>query len=147
MVHFLCFSRWEDHIYEHMEGNLSLTFYTDIWNLIWIVTISFQIRIFGLTTVPLNSIHREMLNLLALCTKYRLPYMCTGCPFCSWSWVGQTLIWVPQHLAQLQWNFCQIPISPGRIGQTVEHPKSKSTHTVHGQMGHPVLASRNCEET
>ena len=31
------------------------------------------------------------------------------------------------HLAQLPRRFCHIPISPSRIGQTVEHSKSKST--------------------
>ena len=37
-----------------------------------------------------------------------------------WIWVGLTLIWVFHHLAQLHSHFCQIPISLGRIGQTVE---------------------------
>ena len=37
--------------------------------------------------------------------------------------VGSTLILVFHHLARLPSRFCQIPISPGRIGQTVEHSK------------------------
>ena len=37
-----------------------------------------------------------------------------------------TLIWVFHLLAHLQSCFCQIPIRPGRIGQTVEHSKFKS---------------------
>ena len=36
-------------------------------------------------------------------------------------------VWVYHHLAQLLRRFHQIPISPGRIGQAVEHSKSKST--------------------
>ena len=41
--------------------------------------------------------------------------------------VGVTLIWVFPHLAQLPNRcLCQIPISPGRIGQTVGHSKFKS---------------------
>ena len=31
------------------------------------------------------------------------------------------------HLAQLLWQFCQFPISPGRTRQRVEQLKSKST--------------------
>ena len=38
-----------------------------------------------------------------------------------------TLIWVFHYLAHLPSRFCQIPISPGRFGQTVEHSKFKST--------------------
>ena len=48
----------------------------------------------------------------------------SGCPK---SWVGLTLISVFHHLAQLPSRFCQIPITPSRVGQTVEHSKSKST--------------------
>ena len=54
-------------------------------------------------------------------------------------WVGFTLIWVFHHLAQLPSRFCQIPISPGRIGQTVEHSKFKSTQPSLEHMGHPVI--------
>ena len=50
----------------------------------------------------------------------------TGRFICPRTWVGLTSVWVFQHLAQLHSHFCQIPTSPGRIGQTVEHPKSKS---------------------
>ena len=48
----------------------------------------------------------------------------TGLPMCSETWVGLTLISVFHHLAQLPSRFCQIPISPSRVGQTVEHFKS-----------------------
>ena len=37
------------------------------------------------------------------------------------------LIWVFHRLAWLPSGFCHIPINPGRIGQTVEHSKSKSS--------------------
>ena len=53
--------------------------------------------------------------------------VCTGCPICSWTWVGLTLIWVLHLLAQLPSRFCRIPISPSRIGHAVEHSKFKST--------------------
>ena len=46
-------------------------------------------------------------------------FYCTRCPICSWTWVGFTLIRVFSSLAPLPSRFCQIPISPGRIGQTV----------------------------
>ena len=39
-------------------------------------------------------------------------------PGLGWLWFGCSTI-MPSH-------FCQIPISPSSIGQTVEHPKSKS---------------------
>ena len=43
------------------------------------------------------------------------------------------------HLSQLPSRFCQILIGPGRIGQTVDHSKSKSQPIqFHEQMGHPV---------
>ena len=62
----------------------------------------------------------------------------TGCPICSWTWVGLTLILVLHQLAQLPTRFCHIPISPGRIGQTVEHSKSKSLNPVYEHMERPV---------
>ena len=43
---------------------------------------------------------------------------------CLQTWVGLTLKSVFHHLGQL---CSQIPISPSRVGQTVEHSKSKST--------------------
>ena len=46
-------------------------------------------------------------------------YIYTGWFICPKTWVGLTLIWVFHHLAQLHSHFCQIPISPGRIGLTV----------------------------
>ena len=45
----------------------------------------------------------------------------------SLSWVGLTLILLFLHSAPLPSCFCQISISLGRIGLTVEQPKSKST--------------------
>ena len=48
-------------------------------------------------------------------------------------WVGLTLIWV---LNQLPRRFFQIPISPGRIGQTVEI--QVNPNPVHEQKRHPV---------
>ena len=41
----------------------------------------------------------------------------TGCPICSWTWVGLTLIWVFHHVAPLP---SHITIRPGRIGQAEE---------------------------
>ena len=51
----------------------------------------------------------------------------TGCRIRLFTWVGLTLISLFHHLPQLYSRFCQIPIRPGRIGQTVEHSKYKST--------------------
>ena len=45
---------------------------------------------------------------------------CTGWPIWSRTWVRLTWIWEFHHLAQLPSHFCQTPISPGRIRQTVE---------------------------
>ena len=45
---------------------------------------------------------------------------------CSNTWVGLTLIWMFHLLAHLPSRLWQIPISPSRIGQTVEHSKFKS---------------------
>ena len=44
----------------------------------------------------------------------------TGWPIWSRTWVRLTWIWEFPHLAQLPSRFCQTPISPGRIRQTVE---------------------------
>ena len=45
--------------------------------------------------------------------------------FLTWLywWVRLNLIWVFNLLAHLPSHFCQIPINPGRIGQTVEPTK------------------------
>ena len=56
-----------------------------------------------------------------------------GCHTCLCR-VGLTLIWVFHHLAQLPSRFCQIPICPGRIGQTVTHSNSSQPNPVHEQM-------------
>ena len=50
----------------------------------------------------------------------------------DWLWFGCSTI-LPSH-------FCQIPISPGRIGQTVKHQNPSEPNPVHEQMGvgHPV---------
>ena len=45
----------------------------------------------------------------------------------GWVALGSTLIWVFHHLAHPASLSCQTPISPGRIWQTVEHSKLKST--------------------
>ena len=60
-----------------------------------------------------------------MCNKLVDIHFSAGWLICPKTWVGLTLIWVFHRLAQLHSHFCQIPISPGRIGQTVEHPKSK----------------------
>ena len=39
---------------------------------------------------------------------------------------GLTRILMFHHISQLPSRFCQIPISPSKIGQTMEIPKSKS---------------------
>ena len=39
------------------------------------------------------------------------------------------MIWMFHHLATLLSLFCQIPISPTRIGKTVEHLNYKSTQS------------------
>ena len=62
----------------------------------------------------------------------------TGCPLSSWNWVGLTLILVFHHLPS---RFCQIPISPRRIGQTVEHTKYKSTRPSPRADGTPYNSS------
>ena len=43
--------------------------------------------------------------------------------------VDFTFIWMFHHLAHLRLRFCQIPMIPSRIGQTIEHSKLKSTLT------------------
>ena len=48
------------------------------------------------------------------------------------TWVGLTLSWVFHQLAPLPSRFCQIPISPSRIRQTVERSKSKSNPQADG---------------
>ena len=48
-----------------------------------------------------------------------------------------TLISVFHQLAQLPSRFCQIPISPSRVGKTVEHSKSKSTKPSLSSLGTP----------
>ena len=57
-----------------------------------------------------------------------------------------TWIWKFHHVAQLPSRFCQIPISPSRIGQTVEHLKSRSINPtqVSEQMKHLVLIGDKC---
>ena len=51
----------------------------------------------------------------------------TGCPKWAETWVWLTLISVFHHLVRQPSRFCQIPISPNSVRQTVEHSKSKST--------------------
>ena len=51
-----------------------------------------------------------------------------------------TLISVFNHLAQLPSRFCQIPISPSRVGQTKEHSKSKSTKPRPSSLGTPCIS-------
>ena len=46
-------------------------------------------------------------------------------------WVGLTVIWMFHLLVQLPSGFRQIPISPGRTGQTVEHSEFKSGDTLY----------------
>ena len=58
-------------------------------------------------------------------------------------WVGLTLISVFHHLAQLPSRFCQSPISPSRVGQTVEHSKSKSTKPSLSSLGTPCISVPN----
>ena len=53
----------------------------------------------------------------------------TGCPICSWTCVGLTLIWVFHHVAPLP---SHITIRPGRIGQrkfksTLPSPRADGT--------------------
>ena len=75
-------------------------------------------------------------------TKSYRPYFSrssTGCPICSCTWVGLTLIRVFHHLAQLPSHFCQISISPGRTGQT--HSKFKSTQPSPGAAGTPCTCT------
>ena len=55
-----------------------------------------------------------------------------GEPRLVWPWFGMF-----HHLAQLLSQFCQIPISPGRTGQRVEQPKSKSTKPSLSSLGTP----------
>ena len=59
-------------------------------------------------------------------------------PMCSQTWVGLTLISVFHHLAQLP---SQIPISLSRVGQKVEHSKSKSTKPSLSSLGTPCSFS------
>ena len=54
-------------------------------------------------------------------------------------WVGLTLISVFHHIDQLPSRFCQIPISPRRVGQTVEHSKFKSTQPNPGAHKTPCM--------
>ena len=62
----------------------------------------------------------------------------TGCrPKGVETWVGLTLISVFHHLSQLPSCFCQIPIRPSRVGQTMEHSKSKSTKPSLSSLGTP----------
>ena len=51
----------------------------------------------------------------------------TGRTICSRTWVRLTWLSVFHHLDHLSSGLCLIPISPGRIGQTVELPKPNST--------------------
>ena len=53
------------------------------------------------------------LNVKVHCELKCVKFFFTGCLICSWTLVG--LIWVFHHL-----RFCQIPISPGRIGHSVK---------------------------
>ena len=65
----------------------------------------------------------SMARLLLLITvRYRSS---TGYSICSYTWIVLTLIWVFHRLAQQPSHFSQIPISPGRIWQTVENSKFK----------------------
>ena len=73
-------------------------------------------------------------------TKSYRPYFSrssTGCPICSCTWVGLTLIRVFHHLAQLPSHFWQIPIIQGRIGQTIEQSKFKSSRPIPRADGTP----------
>ena len=67
--------------------------------------------------------HLILLLSSILSTKKKLinnPPVHTGWPIWSQTWVRLTWIWEFHHLAQLPGRFCQTPISPGRIRQTVE---------------------------
>ena len=64
---------------------------------------------------------------LNMAEKVRINWQHTWCPIRSWTWVELTSIWMFHHLSQLPSRFCQIPFSPDRIGQTVEHSTFKST--------------------
>ena len=56
-------------------------------------------------------------------------YLHTGCPICSWTWVGSTLIWVFHLLAQMPNRFCQIPISPAELGRQWNTKKVNPTQS------------------
>ena len=49
------------------------------------------------------------------------------------------------HLAQLPSRLCQIPISPSRVGQTVEHSKSNSTKPSLRAHGMPCISNCQCD--
>ena len=57
---------------------------------------------------------------IRICLRKSVYIVHTGCPICSCTWVGLTLIWVFHHLAKLLSHFCQIPFSPRRIWQTTQ---------------------------
>ena len=58
-------------------------------------------------------------------------------PGLGWHWFGMF-----HHLAQKPSHFCQIPISPSRVGQTVDHLKSKSTKSILTWLGKFRLISQ-----
>ena len=55
-------------------------------------------------------------------------------PGLGWLWFGCST-----HLSQLPSHFCQIPISPGRIGRQWKTQNSSQPNPVHELMGRPVL--------
>ena len=46
---------------------------------------------------------------IRICLRKSVYIVHTGCPICSCTWVGLTLIWVFHHLAHLPSRFCLIP--------------------------------------
>ena len=61
----------------------------------------------------------------------------------GWVALGSTLIWVFHHLAHPASLSCQTPISPGRIWQTVEHSKLKSTQPSPREDESPCIVGKN----
>ena len=99
-----------------------------------------MVKLDPLLDLPLHFHHNEQRwDLLSLLIRLATPKIRTPTrrPICLRSWVEFTLIWVLHHPPHLPSRFCQIPISPGRIGQTVEHTKFSQPNSVHEQMVTP----------
>ena len=62
----------------------------------------------------------------------------TGCPICSRTWVGLTLIWVFHPLVQLPSRFCQNPTAQAESDRQCNTQNPSQPNPVYEQMGHPV---------